>query len=110
MLLGTAVGAFWGIFALFFYTPYPTMKWGKLREWAGSIYILLFQFVFNFIGGFAGCIGLGLFLDRYTQNRLGFPELILLCISLLGVSGRLSVIIYRLPDTIDAAFKNYFSN
>lgn len=107
-LLGTIVGSFWGVFALFFYTPWPTMKWHKFQM-VRSIYIILFQFFFNFIGGFIGCYGIALFLGRYSQEHLGIPELLLLCIALLGVSGKLSEIVYRSPESLAKAIQAYFS-
>jgi len=51
-------------------------------------------------------VGIGLFLERFGRNHFGFPELILLAISLIGVSGKLADIIYRLPGAIDEDLKN----
>jgi hypothetical protein len=71
IMLGVIIGSFWGIFAVIFYAP--PLGWKKLKNIVQSIIILLFQFIFNFIGGFAGCVGIGLFLDRYSQGHLGVP-------------------------------------
>jgi len=95
ILLGIIIGSFWGIFADLFY--HPELKWKKFWEIIRSIYALLFQFVFNFIGGFVGCVGIGLFMDRYSSGYFGVPELVLLAISLVGVSGKLSDIIFQIP-------------
>jgi hypothetical protein len=92
LVLGAIVGSFWGVYALIFYTPYANMKWRKFQIHR-SLYIMLFQLFFNFIGGFAGSIGIAIFLDRYAHDHLGIPELLLLCIALLGVSGKLSEIV-----------------
>jgi hypothetical protein len=98
ILLGILIGCFWGIFADLFY--HPELKWKKFWDIVRSIYGLLFQFVFNFIGGFAGCVGIGLFLDRYSQGHLGVPELVLLAIALVAVSGKLSDVIYLIPSSM----------
>jgi hypothetical protein len=99
-LLGLAVGTFWGIFAALFYAP-PDLPWKKTWDVIRSIVVLLFQFFFNFIGGFAGCIGLGLFFERYSHCHFGWPELVLLAVSLIAVSGKLSDIIYKLPGLVE---------
>lgn len=108
LLLATLLGSFWGVFALFFYTPWTTMKWRKFQI-VRSVYIILFQFFFNFIGGFLGCFGFAIFLGRYSQGHLGISELLLLCAALLGVSGKLSEIIYRLPENVAEGIKGYLS-
>lgn len=95
ILLGILIGCFWGIFADLFY--HPELKWKKFWDIVRSIYALLFQFVFNFIGGLAGLVSIRLFLDRYLQGHFGAPELVLLGIGLVGVSGKLSDIIYIIP-------------
>jgi hypothetical protein len=95
VLLAAIAGTFWGLFAVVFYRP--PAAWKTARDVLQSILIIAFQFVFQFIGGFAGVMGLGLFLDRYSQGHFGIPELILLAISLVGVSGKLSDVIYRIP-------------
>jgi hypothetical protein len=108
VLFGTITGLFWGIFALFWYTPYPKLKGEKPWVIARSIYTVLFQFAFNFIGGFAGWFCIKIFLNRLSWGNFNFPELILLCIALLAISGRLSVIMYKLPEAIMQKVNKYF--
>jgi hypothetical protein len=101
-----AVGTFWGVFATLFYVDHPLLwkgPWNAFR----SAYILVFQFFFQFIGGFAGCMGLGLFYDRYSHGHLGWLELVILGASLVGVSGKLSDMIYKLPGMMDPKFKEF---
>jgi ABC-type Fe3+-siderophore transport system permease subunit len=105
-LLGTAVGSFWGVFAAFFYAPHP-LPWRGFWNVVRSVLVLLFQFFFQFIGGFAGCIGLGIFIDRYKQGHFGWIELVLVCISLVAVSGKLSDIIYRLPGLAESRVDDF---
>lgn len=100
ILVGIIVGSFWGILADFFYTR-AQLGWKTRMQVAQSILVLLFQFFFNFIGGFAGCVGIGLFLDRYSQGHFGAYELVLIGISLLGVSGKLSELIYKIPGIMN---------
>jgi hypothetical protein len=103
ILVGLIIGVFWGIFAVVFYRDEGI--WKPFRKAVRSAYIIVFQFIFQFIGGFAGAVGLGLFVDRYSQGYLGIPEVILLAISLVGVSGKLSDVIYRLPGYMSVAFR-----
>lgn len=111
-LVGIFIGGFWGAFAFFVYTPHP-LPWKKKKNYptpptfwrialdvGWSIVVPLFQFFFNFIGGFAGCIAFGLFFERYSHSHLGVPEFILIVFGLLGVSGKLSEIIYQIPGYI----------
>jgi len=93
--LGIIFGTFYGLLSELF--NLPQLAWKTLRDIARSIFTIIFQFVFQFIGGFAGAIGVGLFLNRYSHGYFGVPELILLAISLIGISGKLSDIIYWLP-------------
>jgi hypothetical protein len=104
ILLGTIIGSFWGILAVLFNAP--PLRWKKLINVVRSFFIILFQFFFNFIGGFAGCVGIGLFLDRYSHGNFGVPELILLGIALVGVSGKLSDIIYKIPGFMNEMVKS----
>lgn len=102
VLVGSIIGIFWGLFAVLFYRP--KADWKSFPGVVRSVVIIIFQFFFQFIGGFAGAMGLGLFLDRYSQGHLGIPELVLLAISLVGVSGKLSDVIYRIPGYMGVAF------
>lgn len=102
VLAGFFIGAFWGLFAVLFYRPKAV--WKSFPDVVRSVVIIIFQLFFQFIGGFAGAIGIGLFLDRYSQGHLGIPELILVGVSLVGVSGKLSDVIYRLPGYMNVAF------
>ena len=107
ILWGIITGLCWGIFALFFYVPYP-LKWSKRSEVARSILVLMFQFLFNFFGGFAGWLCMRLFLLRYWRDHFGFPELILLGIALFGISGRLAHVLYELPGALREKVEAYF--
>lgn len=95
VLLAAIVGAFWGLLSVVLNRP--PGKWRTPRHFVWSSVVFAFQFVFQFIGGFAGVMGVGLFLDRYSNGHFGAPELILLGVSLVAVSGKLSDIIYKLP-------------
>jgi hypothetical protein len=92
---GIGVGTFWGL--LSDVINRPPGEWRTPRKFVRSFFIFVFQFVFQFMGGFAGVIGIGLFFDRYANGYFGALELILLGVSLVGISGKLSDIIYRLP-------------
>jgi hypothetical protein len=102
VVVGSIIGVFWGLFGVLFYRPKAV--WKSFPGVVRSVMIIIFQFFFQFIGGFAGAMGLGLFLDRFSQNHLGIPELLLLAISLVGVSGKLSDVIYRIPGYMSVAF------
>lgn len=106
ILYGVITGSFWGIFAVFFYVPYP-LKWIKCSDTIRSIFIVLFQFLFNFLGGFVGWFCMRLFLFRYSQGHFNFPDLILFCISVLGISGKLSDILFKLPGALEQKVKQY---
>lgn len=103
---GVALGTFWGLLSVVLNRP--PGSWKTLRNFIRSFFIFAFQFVFQFVGGFAGVVGIGLFLDRYSNGHLGAPELIILGVSLVAVSGKLSDIIYRLPGFM-SDLANYLS-
>ncbi len=99
---GIITGSFWGIFAILFYVPYP-LKWGNHFDYVRSVFILIFQFVFNFIGGFIGWYFMSLFLSRYSQGHFSYPEMIVLSLSTIAISGKLSDVIYLLPGALKDA-------
>jgi hypothetical protein len=99
---GIATGAFWGIFAFFIYVPWPLPRWSwNVPKFVivGRWFIVPFgQILFNFIGGFAGWYLLSMFYERYSRCHFGWPELVLLFLSLVGISGKLSELIWKIPD------------
>ena len=109
ILWGIVTGLFWGIFALFFYVPHP-LKWTKCSEVTRSILVLMFQFLFNFLGGFAGWLCMHLFLLRFSRDHFGFPELILFGIALFGISGRLAHVLYELPSALKKKVEDYYND
>ena len=100
VLLGAITGVFWGIYALFFYMPEYKERAKNAWESARRVFTGIFQFIYNFICGFAGWFCLKIFLKRLSWGYFGFSELILLCIALLGISGRLSPIMFHLPGAL----------
>jgi len=107
---GIAAGLFWGITAVFLYTPYP-LEWKKpWYRWLNirNIFIVLNQFFFNFVGAFAGAACLKLFHVR-VQSSLGSIEIVLLVFSVLGLSGKLSAIIWELPNAVSALIQSLAS-
>ncbi len=108
---GLSLGVFWGITAVFLYTPYP-LEWKRPRLcWLNirNIFIVLNQFFFNFVGAFAGAACLKLFHVRVTQSHLGSIEIILLVFSVLGLSGKLAAIIWELPNAVSALIQSLAS-
>jgi hypothetical protein len=110
VFFGIAMGLFWGITAVFLYTPYP-FEWRKPRYcWWNirNIFLVLNQFFFNFVGAFAGAACLKLFHVR-VQSNLGSVEIVLLIFSVLGLSGKLSAIIWELPNAVSALIQSLAS-
>jgi len=108
---GILMGFFWGITAVFLYTPYP-MEWRKpWYYWLNirNIFIVLNQFFFNFVGAFAGASCLRLLYVRVEQSKLGSMEIVLLVFSILGLSGKLSAIIWELPNAVSALLQSLTS-
>jgi hypothetical protein len=99
---GIVTGAFWGIFAFFIYVPWPlprcSCNFPKFITVGRWLIIPMGQFIFNFIGGFAGWYLLSIFHDRYSSYHLGWLELALLFLSLVGISGKLADLIWKIPD------------
>jgi|GEM_PF-1218015 len=125
--LGVVVGLWWGVYAFIRWTPHPLpwwkkhrhlkkpeddepqdlintscCKWGRRKAVANSIVIPIYQFIFNFIGGFAGCIGLGLFFHRFARHHLGWQELALLFLAVAGVMGKFAEVMYAIPNLLKA--------
>lgn len=108
---GVLMGFFWGITAVFLYTPYP-FEWKKTWYcWVNirNIFIILNQFFFNFVGAFAGAACLRLLSIRIEQSFLGSIEIVLLVFSVLGLSGKLSAIIWELPKAVSVLFDSWAS-
>ena len=108
---GLATGLFWGTVAVFLYArpPYRLLCYKHMNErwcscWGGApqtVFIALYQFFFNFVGGFAGWILLHLAYERYFPNSaVDGTMIVLLLLALLGISGKLSAIIWELPNAV----------
>lgn len=88
-----ATGALWGVIAIMLYGR--GFKWTSAKDF----FVDLQQFLFNAVGGVAGWVCLRLLYDR-RGTAFGWPEIALLLIGLLGVSGKLSAVIWELPNAL----------
>lgn len=106
-----ATGLFWGVVAVFLYARPPyRLLCDKHKEeywcscWGGAwrtVFIALYQFFFNFVGGFAGWLFLHLAYARYSAPcTFDGIELLLLLLAVLGISGKLSAVIWELPNAV----------
>lgn len=92
---GIGTGAFWGIVAWSLYTPWNVLNEGPCH-W--KLTIPLQQFVFNFLCGFAGWYCLYIFEIRQLSNS--WPGIAILIISIAGISGRLSHVMWVAAETV----------
>lgn len=88
-------GFFWGLLAV--------LLWGKGFKWCcpcrpQNVLVDVYQFMFNFIGGASGWVCLKLVYNR--QPNFEWVDLALLVLGVLGISGALSAIIYKLPAVV----------
>jgi hypothetical protein len=108
---GLGTGIFWGTVAVFLYArpPYKYLCFKHREErwcscWGGAlqtVFIAIYQFFFNFVGGFAGWLLLHLAYERYfCPCSVDGTTIILLLLALLGISGKLSAVIWELPNAV----------
>jgi hypothetical protein len=103
---GIAIGSFWGIVGVFLYTPFEKLKWKSSPFWSKAryVFVVINQFAFNFIGAFFGWYSFYNLIKR--SELIGFDgiNVFLLVIAILGLSGKLSTIIWELPNSIGGMF------
>ena len=112
VMLGLLMGSFWGFIAMFLYSPQSDMKWGKpWFAWNNIRNIVVFvnQFSFNFVGAFSGVVCLKLLYIRIQQGAFDGFDLALLIFSILGLSGKLSAIIWELPYSVSGLIQSLAS-
>ena len=102
-IFAIATGVFWGIVAAILYVPHSLPKGMRFL-------VRLYQFIFNFIGGFAGWYCLDVFNTRlrYQKNGFGWAEVLLLILAIIGISGMLSAIIFRIPNAMEKYIDDWF--